>query len=328
MTTSVKKHNVSCSLILAASATLLFSACANSPRQNSSLTAKNPAITQPAIATTPPLQVRELPMVVADTRPLTHTVKKGDTLYSIALEYGHDYKEIALWNNLESPFIIKIGQVLTVASPSGNVPKVMAKALPKPGSDVPVVPTPIKNDPLLKTYPKGLKLRYSDQALVQIDKESVAPQPTKSDATLIKPTTTENKAPEKTAGVSSEDDVDWSWPVTGKMVGTFQENSSLKGIDIAGKSGQPVYASAPGKVVYSGAGLRGYGKLIIIKHNKTFLSAYAHNSQILVKEGQNVVKGQKIAEMGSTDADQVKLHFEIRRMGKPVDPLRYLPPSG
>ena len=119
----------------------------------------------------------------------------------------------------------------------------------------------------------------------------------------------------------------WMWPATGKIVSTFSETATLKGIDIAGKSGQPIVASAAGKVVYAGSGLRGYGKLIIVKHNATFLSAYAHNKEIDVKEGQQVAKGQKIAEMGDTDADQVKLHFEIRRLGKPVDPTRYLPPA-
>ena len=124
-----------------------------------------------------------------------------------------------------------------------------------------------------------------------------------------------------------DEKVDWVWPAKGKIVTGFSEAASLKGIDIAGASGQPVAASAGGKVVYAGTGLRGYGKLIIIKHNGTFLSAYAHNKEILVKEGQQVTRGQKIAEMGNTDADQVKLHFEIRRQGKPVDPLRYLPPA-
>ena len=119
----------------------------------------------------------------------------------------------------------------------------------------------------------------------------------------------------------------WIWPATGKVVSGFSETATLKGIDIAGKSGQPVVASAAGKVVYAGTGLRGYGKLIIVKHNSTFLSAYAHNKEIEVKEGQQVTKGQKIAEMGDTDADQVKLHFDIRRLGKPVDPARYLPPA-
>jgi lipoprotein NlpD len=117
------------------------------------------------------------------------------------------------------------------------------------------------------------------------------------------------------------------WPAKGKLIAQFSENASLKGIDIAGTNGDAVLASAPGRVVYAGSGLRGYGKLVIIKHNATYLTAYAHNSDILVKEGQSVTRGQKIAEMGSTDADRVKLHFEIRRLGKPMDPLRFLPPA-
>ena len=125
-------------------------------------------------------------------------------------------------------------------------------------------------------------------------------------------------------GADDDDKLDWGWPTQGKVVAEFSETSSAKGVDIAGKTGQPVQAAAAGKVVYSGSGLRGYGKLIIIKHNKTYLSAYAHNSQILVKEGQSIAKGQKIAEMGDSDADRVKLHFEIRRFGKPVDPMKYL----
>jgi lipoprotein NlpD len=139
----------------------------------------------------------------------------------------------------------------------------------------------------------------------------------------------ESKAVPKPALAAPDDGakLDWVWPAKGKIVNGFSEATSLKGIDIAGSAGQPITASAAGKVVYAGSGLRGYGKLIIIKHNETYLSAYAHNRDILVKEGQQVGKGQKIAEMGNTDADQVKLHFEIRRQGKPVDPLRYLPPA-
>ena len=123
------------------------------------------------------------------------------------------------------------------------------------------------------------------------------------------------------------DQLDWAWPAKGKIVTAFSETANLKGIDIAGTAGEPVRASAAGRVVYAGNGLRGYGKLIIIKHNATYLSAYAHNRDILVKEGQQVTRGQKIAEMGNTDADQVKLHFEIRRHGKPMDPTKYLPPA-
>ncbi len=133
--------------------------------------------------------------------------------------------------------------------------------------------------------------------------------------------------PKPAAEPDGDDKVDWVWPAKGKILTGFSEAASLKGIDIAGTSGQAVAASAGGKVVYAGTGLRGYGKLIIIKHNGTYLSAYAHNKEILVKEGQQVNRGQRIAEMGNTDADQVKLHFEIRRQGKPVDPLRYLPPA-
>jgi lipoprotein NlpD len=119
-------------------------------------------------------------------------------------------------------------------------------------------------------------------------------------------------------------DAEWSWPTNGKVVQGFAE--STKGIALGGTSGDPVLAAAEGKVIFSGNGPRGYGNLVIVKHNNTYLSAYAHNQNILVKEGQSVSKGQKIAEMGNTDADQVKLHFEVRRQGKPVDPLKYLPP--
>jgi len=126
---------------------------------------------------------------------------------------------------------------------------------------------------------------------------------------------------------AGDDSVSWGWPASGKVVSTFNDGANLKGIAIAGKLGQPVLASAPGRVIFSGTGIRGFGKLIVIKHNNTYLSVYGHNNELLVKEGQNVSKGQKIAEMGSTDTDQVKLHFEIRRFGKPVDPAKLLPPS-
>ncbi|MDP2154595.1 MAG: peptidoglycan DD-metalloendopeptidase family protein [Sulfuricella sp.] len=247
-----------------------------------------------------------------DWRPQTYTVQKGDTLYGIALEHGFDYKEVAEWNGIASPYTILIGQSVKFnASPQA------------------VVVTPLKagavaetrqagEDPLLKTQPKAVKLAYSEQA----EKVSTARAESQD-----KPAPAELPA-EKKEGIPAEDDerVEWNWPATGKVIAPFNEaSSSGKGLDIGGKSGQPVLAAGPGKVVYSGNGLRGYGKLVIIKHNKTYLSAYAHNHQILVKEGQNVIRGQKIAEMGDSDADQVKLHFEIRRFGKPVDPIKYLP---
>jgi lipoprotein NlpD len=171
------------------------------------------------------------------------------------------------------------------------------------------------------------KLPYSEQALADIEKIQSTPhitQPAAAPGAEQKP----EPKPDSTAGNASDDDeseLEWGMPTSGKIIGEYSESANQKGVEIAGTRGQAVVASAAGKVVYSGSGLRGYGKLVIIKHNKTFLSAYAHNDQILVKEGQSVSKGQKIAEMGSTDADQVKLHFEVRKFGKPVDPSKYLP---
>ena len=180
----------------------------------------------------------------------------------------------------------------------------------------------------LKTEPKAFKLPYSEQAVSQMKGRADAPLP----ITVVKvePTIEKNTSPEiskisipPAEAARGGNLMEWGWPAKGRVSDLFSE--STKGIDIAGTQGQAVTASAGGKVVYSGAGLRGYGKLIIIKHNDTYLSAYAHNSKLLVKEGETVVKGQKIAEMGSTDAGLVKLHFEIRKNGKPVDPLKYLP---
>jgi lipoprotein NlpD len=191
----------------------------------------------------------------------------------------------------------------------------------------------------VKSAPKALKEPYSERALREIAAASAAaasttasPSPSPSQSAPIassaKPEAKPESAAPPTTGDNGDDDrLDWAWPAKGKLIGAFSETANLKGIDIAGTAGEPVVASAPGKVVYAGTGLRGYGKLIIIKHNSIYLSAYAHNREILVKEGQQVTRGQKIAEMGNSDTDQVKLHFEIRRLGKPMDPVRYLPPA-
>jgi lipoprotein NlpD len=247
-----------------------------------------------------------------DWRPRVHVVQKGDTLYSIAFNYGFDYHELAELNGIQNPSIISIGQEIKLF----------------PGSAAPVA-KPAESKPaesLIKEQPKVVKYAYSDAAMAQIDKvqEHGTALATKPEA---KPPEAKPKAEPKPDDANSgeEDTLEWSMPTQGKLIGDFSESANRKGIDITGKLGQPIIASAPGKVVYSGSGLRGYGKLIIIKHNKTYLSAYAHNDQILVKEGQAITRGQKIAEMGNTDADQVKLHFEVRRFGKPVDPAKYLP---
>jgi len=269
-----------------------------------------------------------------DWRPDSYTVKKGDTLYGIGLEFGYDYKEIAQWNNINLPYTIYVGRVLKLKEP-----KAVEAAAPAP-AEVAVV-TPIKTEPViakpigeppLKTEPKAIKEPYSEQAMAvpppKPAEKTEAPRPVEV-AKPVEPDKVEvpaEKPVEKSAPVASDDEaIEWAWPAQGKVGAGFNEAAGSKGVDILGQSGQPVLAAAPGKVVYSGSGLRGYGKLVIIKHNKTYLSAYAHNSQILVKEGQDIARGQKIAEMGNTDTDKVKLHFEIRKLGKPVDPARHLP---
>jgi lipoprotein NlpD len=273
---------------------------------------------------------------VSVPRPDAYIIKKGDTLYSIALSHGIDQKNLAEWNNIEDPAAIHVGQQLYLSSPSllaqPSLFPIRETTLPSPTVTTPAVVSPIgakhqANTDKLKTEPKAFKLPYSDQVVAQLKGLPGAPplvMPVKADPMIEKNTGTEiNPIPPAVEDNNEGDRVDWSWPTRGKILGAFSESS--KGIDISGDAGQPVTASANGKVVYSGAGLRGYGKLIIIKHNNTYLSAYAHNSKILVKEGQTVAKGQKIAEMGNTDASLVKLHFEIRKNGKPVDPLKHLP---
>jgi len=285
-----------------------------------------------------------------------YTVKRGETLAQIALDHGLDFRELAVWNNIENPNVIRVGQVLALSPPGqagggpGNVvtaPLVAAPSIAPSNETRVLMTTPGHgNTPTLKTEPRAMKLPYSDQALAQLERQPMvaaappaatapssptaapsAPATAPASANIAKATPPPSRP--ESARVPEIDDakLDWAWPTSGKVIAGFSEGSNLKGIDIAGKAGQPVVASAAGRVVYAGAGLRGYGKLVIVKHNNTYLSAYAHNREILVKEGQQVSKGQKIGEMGDTDADQVKLHFEIRRLGKPIDPAKFLPPG-
>lgn len=262
-----------------------------------------------------------------------YIVKSGDTLYSIAREHGMDHRELIALNNIENPNHITVGRALKVRTQGGGgataSPIVSPVVVAQPLSAEPLVEKrPLTSGTSTETFkrePKAGKEPYSDQALAQAQGSSPpraeVPKAVEA-AAAVSEKPVETKAPEVAA--SGNDEVAWIWPASGKTVGTFSESGS-KGVDIAGKAGDPVIAAADGRVVYSGTGLRGYGKLVILKHNNTYLSAYAHNQNILVKEGQSVSKGQKIAEMGNTDADQVKLHFEVRRQGKPVDPLKYLP---
>ena len=246
-------------------------------------------------------------------RPAFYTVKAGDTLYSIALEFGLDYRELAAWNNIE-PSRIRIGQHLRLTPPGG----VVASPLRTPSGTVEAKPLGTGPGAVVgaRAEPRGVRVPYSDQTYAQMS--GAKPDP----AAATKPPTQGEPKPFPPGA----DEVDWIWPVTGKIVSPFNDASN-KGIGIAGKMGQPVVAAGPGRVIFSGTGIRGLGKLIVIKHNEKFLSVYAHNRELLVKEGQTVTRGQKIAEMGNTDSDQVKLHFEIRRLGKPVDPAELLPPA-
>jgi lipoprotein NlpD len=230
--------------------------------------------------------VLQLPGFENAGKPGYYSVKPGDTLIRIGLEHGQSAKDIARWSNLENANRIEIGQVLRVVPPAATVSNgVIAK--PVTSASATAVAT--------------------------------APAPAAS-----APPASSTPAPAPAAAATSEDDIAWIWPTNGTVLAGFDEVKN-KGLDIGGSAGDPVLAAADGRVVYVGAGLRGYGNLIILKHNNTYLTAYAHNQTLLIKEDQSVRKGQKIAEMGSSDSDRVKLHFEVRRQGKPVDPAKYLP---
>ncbi|MBI5274948.1 MAG: peptidoglycan DD-metalloendopeptidase family protein [Burkholderiales bacterium] len=247
---------------------------------------------------TPPAQP-VLPGAENAGKPGYYSVKPGDTLIRIALDNGQNWRDVARWNNLDNPNVIEVGQVLRVVPPGAPVPPATAEGVvtrPVASASSAASPLPAASGAVAST-PRGT---------------------TTAAAPTLPPVNTPPVAP-------GDDDLGWIWPTAGGPVLAGFDEQKNKGIDIGGKAGDPVLASADGRVVYAGAGLRGYGNLIILKHNNTYLSAYAHNQQLLVKEDQAVRKGQKIAEMGSSDADRVKLHFEIRRQGKPVDPTRYLP---
>ena len=258
-----------------------------------------------------------------------YTVKRGDTLIRIALDYGQHYRDLVTWNKLEDPNDIKVDQVLRVAPPENTAGvQTMPVAAPPPSEPRTVQP-PVPR----KTSPKGDKRPYSDTALAELrgdgaakpetkDKPDAPDVPARAPVAAVVPPA--GVAPGSVVTATDDEKLSWMWPSDGKIVATFDEGKN-KGIDIAGRAGQQVMAAGTGKVMYAGSGIRGYGNLVIVKHSNSLLSAYAHNRSIVVKEGQNVSKGQVIAEMGDSDADSVKLHFEIRQQGKPVDPSRFLP---
>src|SRR4051812_41803541 len=272
--------------VLAAS---MLAGCASGPRRPAPVEDRSAGAHAPAAPNTgATAEAKPLPGSENAGKPGYYAVKPGDTLIRIALDAGQNWRDIARWNNLDNPNVIEVGQVLRVAPPGTDV----ARASP---------------------------------AAVNAASAARAATPASGAASSTVVASVPPGSP-GLPGATLEDDIAWAWPTVsaGLVLANFDEQRN-KGVDIGGKAGDPVLAAADGRVVYAGAGLRGYGNLIILKHNNTYLSAYAHNQALLVKEDQNVRKGQKIAEMGSSDADRVKLHFEIRRQGKPVDPSRYLP---
>ena len=205
----------------------------------------------------------------------------------IGLEHGQNWRDVARWNGIENPNLIEVGQVLRVVPPGADK---TAAARPVPPAG------PVETRPL----------------------EGVA-------AAATNPPASAPAAAPAAPAREPDEGVEWAWPAAGAVAVGFDEARN-KGLSINGRAGDPVLAAADGRVVYAGSGLRGYGNLVIVKHNSTYLTAYAHNQTLLVREDQAVRRGQKIAEMGATDTDRVHLHFEIRRQGKPVDPARLLPP--
>lgn len=267
--------------------------------------------TKPASAAAGPSEVKPVAAPVERVAAKGHyIVRPGDTLYKISLDHGQGYKDVAAWNNLDSPFVIHPGQELRVVPPEGEAQPV---AVARPV----VIAKAVEQRPLdeaadgLKREPKAGREAYSDEAYAKATRGA--------EAGLVR---VELKA--DSGDAKADGDPAWAWPASGKLLGQFGENGK-KGLEIAGRKGDPVVASADGKVVYSGSALPGYGQLLIVKHNPAYMSVYAHNSRMVVKEQETVKRGQKIAEMGDTAADQVKLYFEIRQQGKPVDPAKLLP---
>ena len=251
-----------------------------------------------------------------------YTVRRGDTLLRIALDNGQSYRDLVTWNNLANPDDIKVGQVLRVSPPGSErvaVNSVVTQPVPMPPESRPQAPR--------KTTPRADKKPYSEDNVAEAQRGDKAENVVNAGAGASTGSAAVPVAGSRVgATVTATDDekLSWMWPSDGRIIATFDEGKN-KGIDIAGRAGQHVMAAGAGKVMYAGSGIRGYGNLVIVKHSNSLLSAYAHNRAIVVKEGDNVAKGQVIAEMGDSDADTVKLHFEIRQQGKPVDPSRFLP---
>lgn len=238
-----------------------------------------------------------------------HVVREGDTLHSIAWRYGWDYRDLAAANNIASPFTIYPGQQIRFDQKNRRTTAVASRPATTPPATKPAQP------------------KQSTRTTRPTEGEKTASKPTTAPKTASKPTVASQRVAEATppSNPPITSDVAWRWPVPGKVLQGFSTAKDRRGLLLAGKLGDPVHAAAAGTVVYRGSGLTGYGNLLIVKHNDRWLSAYGHNDTLLVKEGQQVRAGERIATMGATGTSSVALHFEIRRDGQAVNPEQVLP---
>ena len=255
----------------------------------------------------------------------TYTVKRGDTLFYIAWITGNDYRDLAQRNNIPEPYSLNVGQNIQLGNGSASGNGGMLAATDATSGGVPKPPSTSQIQ--TATVDSQSTNAYSDNSGKQNVGKMLPAAGAVAATTATAPVTAPVVAPPVSSTVSNSAPVStWRWPTDGKIIDNFSSSEGgNKGVDIAGSRGQPIFATADGRVVYAGNALRGYGNLIIIKHNDDYLSAYAHNDTMLVREQQEVKAGQKIATMGSTGTSSVRLHFEIRYKGKSVNPLRFLP---
>ena len=310
-------------------AVLVLSGCASGPNRapvEDRRPASRPGAAAPAAPATaaavPTEPGQPLPGAENAGKPGYYTVKPGDTLIRIALDQGQNWRDLQRWNGLDNPNVIEVGQVLRVAPPG-----VETAGTNNTAAAGAAVARPVQPAGRVESRPLDAKGGASAPAGATAPAVAATPSApaTGSGASAPVAAPPVAAAPAKPPAREGDEDIPWMWPAVGPVVTPFDEARS-KGVAIGGKAGDPVLAAADGRVVYAGSGLRGYGNLVIVKHNATYLTAYAHNQTLLVKDEQVVRRGQKIAEMGSSDAERVQLHFEIRRLGVPIDPLRLLPP--
>ncbi|MGA0089452.1 MAG: peptidoglycan DD-metalloendopeptidase family protein [Burkholderiaceae bacterium] len=252
-----------------------------------------------------------------------YRVRRGDTLYSIAVDHNADWKDLARWNKLSNPNVIEPGQVLWVADPSPRSGPALAQSSAPPASGAqaqPIAPSSGVGVRPLQSQPPSDPQAAGGTGM---GSSAMADPPAAASSTADPAAPVASTPPTELASIAPAA-TGWVWPANGQIISGFAEGGS-KGLSIAGAPGEAIFAAETGKVVYSGSGLRGYGNLVIVKHEQDVITAYAHNRAILVKEGQTVRRGQKIAELGMSDADRPMLLFEVRKGGKPVDPMTFLP---